>query len=587
MSQTFKANGVSLGTAAIRLGTINGLTTMAELGGVGTSNVIIDNPGGTVTIPAWKLFTDDEGLEAAGNQRIYTGYITKRSFRRRQNSSLIVGADNEISVDLSDLNELLTFKVITGTDADRPAETVSARITWLMASTYLTGIVYDNGFIAASSVALDANNYTGQEPATVLADCAVAAHFNYFVYYHEANGQPSLWFDDSNTSANFDSGAFISNVLGDIDNAAIVAGTATIFAPDLDAELARDPTRCYDGVYLPYKKGFVYVTDAMIGSNFTYRDGTAPNSNVETPAAATVVANNFLLDNATEDDRITCTIRVAAAQANVVQAGQLVQFKATHLPGYATFQQMRVMQRSIAQSLETDEFYQTQLILSPAAPVVPLSIVQTFADQSGDATVVTSSFTNPVTAGNILVAIRGRRGGGTAAIGNTPKMTNTLGPARPFTFYGSPTYAEIRTGDIEGSDAMAVMWRIAIGDEQVLYWGDPSGPKTQLVVYELSGISNPAAASFLAASSQGPSGGKSLGTLSGTVTLALMGFLTDNNTTALDQTADAGWTADWNALDYTTTGHPEIIYGHSTTSASPGITGTPEEWGGVAVGFPG
>jgi hypothetical protein len=368
---------VDLGTEAIRLGQIPGLVTMADMGGVGMSSVVVDNPDGTVghsndQIVGWKQFTDDELAETAGNRRVYTGYITSRTYRRRVGSSLIVGPANEIGVSLSDLNELLSFKLITGTDGNRPAETVTARMTWLLASTYLSGLVYDHGFVAASSYVMDANDYTGQNPQSVILDMALAVKFNFYVYYHESSGQASLWFDKP-TSPNWDSGISISNLLSDINPAQIVAGTASTFYALTDAELVRDPTRCYSGVFVPYQKGHIYVTNGTIESNFTGRDGSAPNANVKTAAAATVIGNNFLADNATEDDRITCTIQAYAPQVNAVLAGQYVQAKFTHFPGYTAFTYCRVLQRSVAQSEETDQLYDIQLILSPVTPESPVA----------------------------------------------------------------------------------------------------------------------------------------------------------------------------------------------------------------------
>lgn len=368
MSQTFKSNGVDLGQAAVRLGQEPGWTEMADNGAVGTSNIVIDNPAGSVTIGAWKSFTVDEGL-IAGNTRTFTGTAVKRTFRRGDTNrpSLRTGAANEIEVDVLDLNELLSRKLITGTDGNRPAETVSARLTWLLGSTYLSGLVADNGFVAASSVSMDANDYTGQNPSSVIVDCALAAHFNHFVYPDPMTNAASLWFADSNTSPAWNSGILLSNDLADINQAAVDAGTATTlwYGPDWSAEY--DPTRCYSGVFLPYSKGHVYVTDSTIASNFTTRDGSAPNANVKTSAAATVVANNFLTDNASEDIRINCTVFVGAAQANAIKAGQLVQYKNTALPDFVGPTYCRVLQRSLSQPDETDQYYLMPLVLSPAS----------------------------------------------------------------------------------------------------------------------------------------------------------------------------------------------------------------------------
>lgn len=364
-----------LGQAAVRLGRIPGFTTSAELGDVGMSQVVIDNPDGTVghasdQITGLKLFTVDEYAETFGNQRAYTGYVAERTYRRRveQDSSLLVGPANEIPVSLNDLNCILSFRIITA--GSRPSETITARLAWLMASEYLSGLVFDNGFVGASSIVMDACDYTGQKPVDVLTDLAIASGFNFFVYFDEVAGQASLWFADSNTSSAWDSGITISNELADIDQAAIANGTATVFYPFRDAFLTRNPARVYSGVYLPYAKGYVYATEPATAAAFASRDGSAPNSNVKTAAAATAIAERFLVDAATEDDRITVTIQPMAAQVNAVLAGQIVTVKFSHLPGYATPTAMRVMKRTVAQTAEVNDRYQVTLDLSPADPEV-------------------------------------------------------------------------------------------------------------------------------------------------------------------------------------------------------------------------
>jgi hypothetical protein len=377
VTQVFKSNAVDLGNLTVRLGQEPGWVEMADNGAVGTSSISIDNTGSVVVAP-WKTLTVDE-LAISGNTRTYTGTAIKRTYRRGDGSrpSLRTGAYNQIDVDLNDLNELLGRKTITGTDGNRPAETVSTRLTWLLASAYLTGLVYDNGFVAASAISLPATDYTGQNAASVVMDLALAAHFNHFVYPDPTTNQASLWFDDSNTSSNYDSGKYISNVLSDLDNAAIVAGTATVFEQAGDWSVESDPTRCYSGVYLPYAKGFKYLTDATIATTFTARDGSAPNANVKTDAQANTVAINFLADNATEDVRINCTIRVAAKQANAIKAGQLVQYKNSAIPAFTTYQPCRVLQRALSQPEETDQFYQIPLVLSPATPTPVLTCTWT------------------------------------------------------------------------------------------------------------------------------------------------------------------------------------------------------------------
>jgi len=66
----------------------------------------------------------------------------------------------------------------------------------------------DNGYVIyPTAPTMEANNYNGQHEGDVLADCSLAIGYNYFLYYDEAAGQVSLFFDDSNTSTAYSSSA--------------------------------------------------------------------------------------------------------------------------------------------------------------------------------------------------------------------------------------------------------------------------------------------------------------------------------------------------------------------------------------------
>jgi hypothetical protein len=366
VSQTFRFNGTDLGTEAVRLGKIEGFVTKAELGAVGISQVVVDNPAGTVSITGLLPFTVDESAETAGDQRTYTGRTMERTYRRRAGSSLITGAANEI------VSPSRPERRAGRPDHHRGSarETVTARKNWLL-STYLSGDVFDNGFVGSSSTTMDAVDYTGQKPPTC-SPISASSRLELLCLLRRGGRPVVAVVAELEHLGRLGFGMFITNELAGVDQAAILAGTATVFYGSLGDNLVRDPGRVYVGVYLPYAKGYVYVTDPTIESNFAWRDGSAPNSNVKTSAIATSIANAFLADNATEDDRITCTVQPSAIQANAIKAGQLVQCKFTHLPGYETYTYMRVLSRSLAQTDETDQHYRLTLEL-PLAPATPLA----------------------------------------------------------------------------------------------------------------------------------------------------------------------------------------------------------------------
>jgi hypothetical protein len=73
----------------------------------------------------------------------------------------------------------------------------------------------------------------------------------------------------------------------------------------------------------------------------------------------------MLNENATEDDRIGCSIRVPAANVNDILQGQAMQVKFSHLPGYEDWTCVRVLRRTVSQPHGTDFEYDIAYELSP------------------------------------------------------------------------------------------------------------------------------------------------------------------------------------------------------------------------------
>ena len=361
-SQNATTWDLDLGNTAVRLANDKAYEECAEHLTVGSGTVIIDDPAGTVgysadAIVGLKTFYFIDDAMAAGNQRVYTGYVGERKYRRRPGSSLITGPAREIEVALQDLNAAANFRLITGTDGNRPAETVAARMTWLLGTAYISGIA-DKGYVVYDTTSMDAHDYRGYKAGDVLGDMAIAAHFNVFVYWDEATSTPALWFDDPNTSTAYSSTIKCSNVFADIDN-------ATVFYPLVDAELARDPSRVVSGVYIAHSKGAVYRTRPATANQFAWRDGTAPNTANATDATASAIGDRFLKENKIEDDRLVWKMKLPPAAVNLIRAGQRMQVKFSHLPGYETYTWVRILKRTVSLTEQTDAFYDVALEASP------------------------------------------------------------------------------------------------------------------------------------------------------------------------------------------------------------------------------
>lgn len=355
MTQTITYDGGTALAGVVRRSTVR-FTESARLGETGMGSFTIDDQAAAYDITGLKDLIADQSL--ASPTRIFTGYVADRHYRRGEVLSHVAAA-RETTVDVVDLNARLGFLVITGDDGDRDAETVGERMTWLLASGYLD--LADTGWVVYPTTPMDASDYRGQTAGNVVSDCAVAVGYNYFARW--SGSAAGLFFDDSNTSTVLSSTSRISNVAADVDG-------VTTHAPFDNAELTRSPETVESGMYVPYLRGSVYRTRAATAAEFAPRDGVAPSANVEDETTATTLGDRLLLEASTEEDTITCTIAVWPANVNDIRAGDRLEVKFSHFPGYEDWTWARVVQRTVTQPTDTDTRYQIDLILSgrPGTP---------------------------------------------------------------------------------------------------------------------------------------------------------------------------------------------------------------------------
>ncbi len=330
------------------------LAQSAHLGDTGMGSLKVDDTAGTVSIIGLKTLVYTESL--VGAAPVFSGYIANRTYGRDAERT---EAGREITVSTVDLNARFGFLIITGVDGDRPAETVGARIAWLLASGYLD--LADTGWVVYPTDDMDAADYRGQTAANVIADCATIVNFNYFARWDSGSASAGLAFFDSNTSTLLTSSSRISNVLADVDS-------ATTFAPSENAQLTVSPEPVRSGMYVPYLRGAVYVTRPATAAAFAERDGVAPSATVDTEATATALGESQLDEAATEDETITCSILVPPANANDIQHGDRVEVKFSHFPGYEDWVWVRVTERIVSQPDSAGPNYQLELTLSSQTP---------------------------------------------------------------------------------------------------------------------------------------------------------------------------------------------------------------------------
>ncbi len=363
-----------LGNEAVRLGSLEGFTEVAELGGSGASGLQIDDPLGTAghiadDIVGHKTLIVFEDAAPVNNRRIITSYITERRYARDEEKALL-GAERQIDIDLQDLNAALQFRIFHDDDADRPAETVGERLAWLVGD---TAVFADNGLVIyPTAPTMDANNYNGQHEGDLIADCALAVGYNYFLYYSESASQISLFFDESNTSTAYSSTARLTNVLADKDSDTVIGAGATQTWPAGNIVLTRDPKRVVSGIYLAYAAGYVFRNLASTVTAFGRRDLSASTSNVKTAGAASDIADRMLAENSDEADTVELDVDVPPANVNDIRAGHRLEVKFSHLPGYsAAYVWCRVLRRKVSQTEETPDHYKLHLVLVPQTVVPP------------------------------------------------------------------------------------------------------------------------------------------------------------------------------------------------------------------------
>src|SRR3972149_2820761 len=149
-------NGTLVAANLIQIRDENGISMKAELGETETVRVAIEDTSGTL------------------------GYVGRQALRRGPDRGLGTGVSVLWELDLVECNGWLSRRIYRPTDAtaNRPAETVSTRMTWFLASRACSGLIYDRGLVDASSEALDAADYRGRTGADVLRDMSLPTGFN-------------------------------------------------------------------------------------------------------------------------------------------------------------------------------------------------------------------------------------------------------------------------------------------------------------------------------------------------------------------------------------------------------------------------
>ena len=359
MPLVFRVGGVDIGNQAVRLGAISsGFISRAEKGTIGSGGLPVDDPGGTLNLVGLQTFTVDE-TSSSGGTRLFTGYMQDRTVKRgagTKSTSLLTTSDRLWDCNIVDLNFIVGMRVFQS--AKRPNESVTARLAWLMGTPQMS-LVHDHGYIGSSGVLIGANDFSGNYPVDVLNDVCNSTGWDYYIFYDQGSGDPTLFCNDATAATRLSTMA-ISNVLAD--------QSSTVLYPLIDGYLLRDPARVFSGVLLKYTGGQVYEQRTQTAEDFIARDIVVSTSHVGEKATAITQANQYLTGVSTEFDRISCTLKVPASQVDLIDAGMRINAKFSHLPGYTTGKNMRIALRQVKADEETDQFYNMYLEL-----VTPIS----------------------------------------------------------------------------------------------------------------------------------------------------------------------------------------------------------------------
>ena len=552
----------------------DGYSARAEMGEAETVRVVIDDEDASLNFVGYKQWIIKETACQAAVQVVWRGYVGDQRITRAPDD--VSGTARRWELDLIEDNGRLRRKVLHTSSANRPSETIDARIAWLLAEPSIQNTAQafaDDGLVESSTIVLDAQDYRGRFPADVLSDCALASGFNFHFRWNGTQSENELIFQDTETSDADQASLTISNDPGEIDY-------ATVWPPYGDPVLTRSPARIASGIWLPYSGGSVYSTESTTVSAYGAVEQVAPTASVKSASAASALATRLLASHADQDEHLECSLVLPAANLNDVRHGQYISHVyLEHLPGISG-RPMRVVTKSFSRPANlSQDHYLVKLRMTPG----PFdAIVQSMSWSTGAAG-GSKTFGAAPTAGNLLVFAIATRDGGPDEMDHALAglhINNINGRSISVTAFGAPTYAQTAGGS--GSDTASISYVTAVGDEQTVYFGQANA---WITAYELTGVTA-SNAETKALSVQPASASKSLGAWSVPGVIQIARFLIDTSDGSSSvAVAGDGWSIDhqgrstyWNGV-----WHPHTPSLHSAVGTPAVTSDTSYPWGAIGV----
>lgn len=492
MTLVAEIDGVALPDGALlitgsNIAGINGLPASAYYGEALTGGIQVDDPDGSIELEGLHVLTVDE-TACTGAERIWTGWISGRRVSRGP-LPYKSGASRVWDVDIIEANWAFALMVFRASSAKRPAETDLVRAQFIIESAPMAFTpVVDNGRanFTDNPVNFDDSDLVTKYPIEGFNEFVGISGKNFYAYWDHDEAELSFHYDLMGVGPT--STLAISNDIADTDS--------TTFYPFIDAQLNMTGAWTVTGMLLGYRGAYAYgirqaTIDALSPTVLSpvefQRDEVYRTDRIGRAETANATIVSMLDQRAEDQTTITVSIRVPAAQVNLIEQGMLVSFKATHLPGYETPVSIPVIRRTVVPTAGRTDMYDLHLELSgspgtagpgggdpgpfPSQPAEcnPL-LVQSkrFIDSLGNAG--SGVLDDTPTEGNVLVCMEVVRGTGS--------------PTGPVGF----TQIESTQADNDGQRVGLFFREVQPGDTATITWtGQPHDP-LWFYVAEISGV---------------------------------------------------------------------------------------------------
>jgi hypothetical protein len=320
----------------------------AEAGQGGRWEGVVDDPDMTLDFVGhrrWIIYEDDSD---DANEVVVDG-LTQGTRIAHSGGEVTNPTGRVWIIEVADLNTLFQYRVMIGSDSQRPEETDVERVT-AIANSEEMGYFDNLTFISAGSpVDMEEENVRGQFTHQVIDSCAQDTGKNWYIFSegdHVSGTDIALWYGrdslDTRTSP-----LSLSNDPADLDMQAVNDGTATAYPLGANTELRRDYGRQYSGAYGTFQGGAKYIPDDEnpYNPNITLggRDVVHPAPEIRSRERMKRRLLRVLRDHATPDEVIKSTVVVPANKVSQLGAGMRISTTATHLPGYEAASYLRIL----------------------------------------------------------------------------------------------------------------------------------------------------------------------------------------------------------------------------------------------------